>query len=251
MDYEENIKKTVYKLLNIPEKPTNTYMFEYIKDGDVVNKTMSLNKNLINESSYDFIILSNESTKHKKIIQKDDVNSVNSEIEVDIDNIEMIPSNIKFMVFQLYIPYLNKSFEIKQGLLDLYLKSEKCNFLIDNNIIDKKFLLYFVNNYYSNEIMNVEHLDGSEIHFIDGTVNMNSMKLDEQYLHLYENTYEIKNVGDVACDDKDKESDKAHTEDNKNNFIESEEEYELTNEYVSATCREQLSDSSILETNSD
>jgi hypothetical protein len=248
MDYEENIKKTVYKLLNIPEKPTNTYMFEYIKHDDVVNKTMSLNKNLINESSYDFIILSNESTKHKKIIQKEDVNSLNSEIEVDIDSIEMIPSTVKFMVFQLSIPYLNKDDEV---LVDLHMKSEKCNFLIDNNIIDKKFLLYFVNNYYSHEIIDLEHLDGCKIRFIDNAVNMVDMNLDEQYIHIYENTYEIKNVGDVACDDKDKESDNAHTQDNKNNFIESEEEYELTNEYVSATCREQLSDSSISETNSD
>jgi len=220
MDYEENIKKTIYKLFNIPETPVNKYVFEYIKHDDVVNKTMSLNKNLISESSYDFIILSNESTKHKKIIQKDDVDSLNSEIDVDLLSIEMIPSNIKFMVFQLYIPYLTKSFEIKQGLLDLQLKSEKCNFLIDNNIIDKKFLLYFVNNYYSNKTSKIYHLDGCEIHFIDGAVNMISMKLDEQYLHLYENTYEIKNV------------DTTNNLDPVNNFVESDEEYEITNNYV-------------------
>jgi hypothetical protein len=225
-NYEKNIQKTMYKILNIPEKPTNTYMFEYIKDGDVINKTVSLNKDLVSESSYDFIILSNESTKHKKIIQKDDVNSLNSEIEVDLDSIEMIQSTVKFMVFQLYIPYLKKKDE---SLLDLYLKSETCNFLIDNNIIDKKFLLFFVNNYYySNELPNLEHLDGCEIHFIDGTVNMNSVKLDEQYLHLYENTYEIKNVNT------------SNNLDAVNNFVESDvesdleidEEYEITNDYV-------------------
>lgn len=239
-NYEEKIRNTLYKVLNIPEKPTNTYMFEYIKNRDVINKTVSLNKDLVSESSYDFIVLSNECTKHKKIIQKDDVNSLNSEIEVDLDSIEMIPSTVKFMVFQLYIPYLTKSFEIKQGLLlDLHMKSEKCNFLIDNNIIDKKFLLFFVNNYYSNEIPKLEHLDGCEIHCIDGTVNMFSMKLDEQYLHLYENTYEIKNI------------DTSKNLDPVNNFIESDEEYELTNEDVSPTYREQLSDSSISETNSD
>jgi hypothetical protein len=231
-NYEKNIQKTIYKLLDIPEKPTNTYMFEYIKNGYIVNKTVSLNKDLINESTYDFIILSNESTKHKKIIQKEDVNSLNSEIEVDLDSIDIVPSNIKFMVFQLSIPYLKKGDET---LVDLHLSTSNYNFLIDGNTIDKQFLLYFVNNYYSNQIINIEHLNGCEVRFIDNAVNMIDMKLDEQYLHLYENTYEIKNT------------DKSDT----NNFVESEEEYEITNEYVSPTCTEELSDSSISETNSD
>ena len=231
-NYEENIKKTIYKVLNIPEKQTNTYMFEYIKNGDVVNGTVSLNKELVSESTYDFIVLSNESTKHKKIIQKEDVSNLNDNIEVDLDSIEMIPSSVKFMVFQLSIPYLKKDDEV---LVDLYFSTSNYNFLIDGNIIDKQFLLYFVNTYYSHEIIDLEHLDGCEIRFIDNAVNMVDMKLDEQYLHLYENTYEIKNV------------DKSDT----NNFVESEEEYELTNEYVSPTCTEQLSESSISETNSE
>jgi hypothetical protein len=46
-NYEENIQKTIYKVLNIPEKPTNTYIFEYIKNGDVINKTVSLKKNFV------------------------------------------------------------------------------------------------------------------------------------------------------------------------------------------------------------
>ena len=239
-NYEEKIRNTIYKVLNIPEKHTNTYMFEYIKNGDVINKTVSLNKDLVSESSYDFIVLSNECTKHKKLIQKDDVNSLNSEIEVDLDSIEMIPSNIKFMVFQLSIPYLKKDDET---LVDLHFSTSNYNFLIDGNIIDKQFLLYFVNTYYSHEIINLEHLDGCEIRFIDGAVNMIDMKLDEQYLHLYENTYEIKNMVASSL----KNTDKSDT----NNFVESEEEYELTNEYVSPTCTEQFSDSSISETNSD
>lgn len=245
VNYEENIEKTIYKLLNIPEKPINMYTFEYIKNGDVVNVTLSLNKDLVSESTYDFIVLSNESTKHKKIIQKEHVTSINENIEVDLDSIEMVPSNIKFIVFQLSIPYLKKDDEV---LVDLHLSKPNYNFLIDGNIIDKQFLLYFVNTYYSHEIINLEHLDGCEIRFIDGAVNMIDMNLDEQYIQLYENTYEIKNIADVAIACKDK----AGTEDtNKNNFIESEEEYELTNEYVSPTCTEQFSDSSISETNSD
>lgn len=236
-NYEEKIRSTLYKLLNIPEKPTNKYTFEYIKNGDVINKTVSLNKNLINEDTYDFVILSNESAKHKKIIQKEDVNSLNDDIEVDINSIDMIPSNIKFMVFQLSIPYLKKDDET---LVDLHLSTSNYNFLIDGNIIDKHFLLYFVNTYYSREIMNITHLDGCEIRFIDGAVNMIDMNLDEQYIHLYENTYEIKNIGATAL----KNTDKSYTEDNKNNFVESDGEYETTNEYVSPTCTEQLSESS-------
>jgi hypothetical protein len=226
-NYEENIQKTIYKVLNIPEKPTNTYIFEYIKNGDVINKTVSLKKNLINEDAYDFIILSNESTKHKKIIQKEDVNSLNDYMEVDLDSIDMIPSTVKFMVFQLSIPFLKKDDET---LVDLYLKTANHNFLIDGNRIDKKFLLHFVNHYYSDQILNIEHLNGCEIRFIDNAVNMIDMNLDEQYIHLYENTYEIKNID---------------TLDAKNNFLESDSEYEVTNEYVSPTSTEKSNESSI------
>jgi hypothetical protein len=123
------------------------------------------------------------------------------------------------------------------------MKSENYNFLIDGNIIDKQFLLYFVNTYYSHEIINLEHLNGCEIRFIDGAVNMIDMKLDEQYIHLYENTYEIKNIVASSL----KNTDKSDT----NNFIESDEEYEITNEYVTPTSTEQLSDSSTKETSSD
>ena len=205
-NYEENIQKIIYKVLNIPKKPTNTYIFEYIKNGDVINKTVSLNKDLFSESSYDFIVLSNESIKHKKIIQKEDVNSLNDCMEVDVDSIDMIPSTVKFMVFQLSIPFFKKD---EETLVVLHLSTSNHNFLIDGNRIDKKFLLYFVNTYYSHEIINLEHLNGCEIRFIDNAVNMIDMKLDEQYLHLYENTYEIKNID---------------TLDTRNNFVENEDE---------------------------
>jgi hypothetical protein len=74
------------------------------------------------------------------------------------------------------------------------------------------------------------------------------MNLDEQYIHLYENTYEIKNIVAGSLKNTDKsDTNKSDT----NNFVESEEEYEITNDYVSPTCTEQLSDSSISETNSE
>jgi len=209
-NYEEKIRNTLYKVLNIQEKQINAYMFEYIKDGYVINKTVSLNKELINESTYDFIILSNESTKHKKIIQKEDVNSLNDNMSVDVDSIDMIPSTVKFIVLQLSIPYLKKEDET---LIDFHFSTLDYNFLIDGNRIDKKFLLYFMNEYYSREIKNIEHLDGCEIRYIDGSVNMNNVNLDKDYIHIYENSYEIKNID---------------TLDIKNNFIESDSEYEVT-----------------------
>ena len=220
-NYEENIQKTIYKILNIPEKPTNTYTFEYIKNGDVINKTVSLNKHLINEETYDFIILSNESTKHKKIIQKEDVNSLNDCMEVDVDSIDMIPSAVKFMVFQLSIPFLKKDDET---LVDLHLSTSNHNFLIDGNRIDKKFLLHFVNHYYSDQIINIKHLNGCQVRFIDNAVKMIDMNLDEQYIHLYENTYEIKNIDTLGT---------------RNNFVENEDEC------LSHTSREKSIESSI------
>lgn len=235
VNYEERVKDVIYKLFNLQtiSIKANKYLFEYIKNGFIVDMTVSLNKNLINPEVYDFIVLSNESTKNKKIIQKEDVINLNDNVDLVLDSIEMISSNVKFLVVQLFIPYLNKGDET---LLDLHFSTVDYNFLMDGNRIDKQFLLYFVNNYYSCEKMNINHLDGCEIRFIDGSVNMNNVNLDTHYIHIYENSYEIKNVD---------------TLDVKNNFIESDSEYEVTNEFVRHTNTEESSESSISDTNSD
>jgi hypothetical protein len=99
VNYEERVKDVIYKLLNLPtiSSKANKYIFEYIKNGFIVDMTVSLNKNLISPEVYDFIVLSNESTKTKKIIQKEDVINLNDNVDLVLDSIEMISSNVKFL----------------------------------------------------------------------------------------------------------------------------------------------------------
>ena len=202
------------KKINIQDSNNNT-MFEFIKNGDVINKTVSLNNNLIDEDKYDFVVLSNELTNYKKIIQKRDiVNNINN-----INNISMTPSNVNFRIFQLNIPFFNKHDD--ESLFDLHLSNAKYNFLLDNNRIDKDFLLFFINNYYSSEIVNMQHLNGCEIRLMDKNINLLSVNLDKQYIHIYENNYEVKDIIEKS--------------NSTNNFIESEEYYESDEkEYIIA-----------------
>ena len=96
------------------------------------------------------------------------------------------------MVFQLNIPFFNKY--DNESIFDLHLSSSKYNFLVDNNRIDKDFLLFFINNYYSSEIMNMQHLNGCEIRLVDNCANFYSVDLEKQFIHIYENNYEIKAI---------------------------------------------------------
>jgi len=194
------------KTRNIDVSNNNNTMFEFIKNGDIINRTVSLNNNLIDEDKYDFVILSNDSTNYKKILQKRDALS-------NISNISMIPSNVKFMIFQLNIPFFNQY--DNESLFDLHLSNTKYNFLLDNNRINKDFLLFFINNYYSSEIVNIQHLNGCEVRLMDKNINLLSVNLDKQYIHIYENNYEVKDIIEKS--------------NSTNNFIECEEDY-ISNE---------------------
>jgi hypothetical protein len=213
----------IHQVLNIETKKEisgNNILYEFIKNGEVINSTVSLKNDLIEEDKYDFVLLSNESTKYKKIIQKKDV----------VDNLNdtsIVPSNVSFMVFQLNIPFFNKYDD--ESLFDLHLSSSKYNFLVNNNCINKDFLLFFINNYYSSEIMNLQHLNGCEIRFVDKYANFCSVDLEKQFIHIYENNYEIKDIVNT-------------------NFSESDEDYEFTKvEYNEIVNEENIMEENIKE----
>lgn len=185
---DTKIEEIIFCLLNSgPQKEIigNNIIYDFVKNGDVINSTVSLKDNLIDEDKYDFVLLS--FSNYKKIIQKKDVS-------VNLDNKSIVPSNVKFMVFQLNIPFFNKY--DNESLFDLLLQNVDYNFYVDGNRIDKDFLLFFLNNYYSKEIMNIQHLNGCEVRLLDKNVNFISINLDKQFINLYENDYEIKEIVD-------------------------------------------------------
>jgi hypothetical protein len=202
---ESRLECYIYSFFNIETRHITNKdinMFEFIKNGDVINRTVSLNNNLIDEDKYDFVVLSNESTNCKKIIQKKDV--VNNANEIDTS---IVLSNVKFMVFQLNIPFFSKY--DNESLFDLQLSNAKYNFLLHNNRIDRDVLLFFINNYYYSKIVNIQHLNGCEVRLIDNYANILSVDLDKQYICIFENNYEVKDIVESDEIDESDESDES------------------------------------------
>lgn len=95
-------------------------------------------------------------------------------------------SNIKFILFEVIFKY-----EIS---FKLYLNTNEYNFYIVNNIIDKRFIIYFLNKYnicklkdYYNDLENIENIN---IKIIDHNVNIKEFILtDKQYIKILKDDY--------------------------------------------------------------
>lgn len=95
-------------------------------------------------------------------------------------------SNIKFFLFEVIMEY-DKSFK-------LYLNTNEYNFYIVNNIIDKRFIIYFLNQYnicnlkeYYDDLEKIEKIN---IKIIDHNVNIKEFFLtDKQYIKILKDDY--------------------------------------------------------------
>ena len=91
-------------------------------------------------------------------------------------------SNIKFILFEVKIG--EKSFKID-------LKTNKYNFYIVNNIIDKRFLLYFLNDYQFSNLYDYYHNEEKiYVKIIDHNVNLKEFEIsDTQYIKIMKDNY--------------------------------------------------------------
>jgi hypothetical protein len=91
-------------------------------------------------------------------------------------------SNIKFILFEVKIG--EKSFKID-------LKTNKYNFYIVNNIIDKRFLLYFLNDYQFCNLYDYYHNEEKiYVKIIDQNVNLKEFEIsDTQYIKILKDNY--------------------------------------------------------------
>ena len=90
-------------------------------------------------------------------------------------------SNIKFILFEVKIG--NKIFKID-------LKTDNYNFYIVNNIIDKRFLLYILNNYQFNKVKDYENIEKIIVKIIDQNVNIKEFEIsDTQFITIKKDNY--------------------------------------------------------------
>jgi hypothetical protein len=92
-------------------------------------------------------------------------------------------SNIKFILFEVKIG--DKSFKID-------LKTDKYNFYVVNNIIDKRFLLYFLNDYQFCNLYDYHNNEKIHVKIIDQNVNLKEFEISDiqtQYIKIMKDDF--------------------------------------------------------------
>lgn len=162
--YIKNICKVAPKILNI----------EFIKDNQIVSRQSKQqyldNKGVSVIPEYDFILYSDtcEKTCNIKIIRPSSKYCLLNE---ETYNYEL--SSIRFMLLEFIVG--EKSYKID-------LSTNKYNFYVSNNILDKKFFLYYLRYIHPEEIILDEddlQLDEITIKLIDHNVNIIKLCLTE------------------------------------------------------------------------
>jgi hypothetical protein len=110
----------------------------------------------------------------------------------DWDNI-FKESSIKFILTEIIFTDKEKKQHDKSKeypLIKVDLKTNEYNFFIVNNIIDEKFIKYFLKSYYRKEIEDIDLLN-KDIHIsiLDDNVNKFEYNINNDYIHISETNY--------------------------------------------------------------
>lgn len=152
------------EIINTINKSRTNYELEYINNGNVIAKYNINLSDITDISDNSFCIFSdlnneeiNNSRINKKIIHNFPITK-NYEI-----------SNISFILFEVKIG--DKKYKIN-------LKDDKCNYYLVDNIIDKKFVIYYLMNYI-NENLSYENINSEQIivNLIDNNVEMKDIDM--------------------------------------------------------------------------
>ena len=144
------------------------------------------------QSPNNLLIISDKKSIDKKIVDKKNINTCNSSLEI---------SNITFIA--LYLNYNNERYNIN-------LKTKEFNYYLVENIINKQFVQYYINNilklpfYYTKE-----NMASYQLELMDHEVNMISLN-ENQSIIIENNGYKIINdnqeeIEDVVKEDEDEE----------------------------------------------
>ena len=159
-------------------KNTNLNDVEFILDNKVIYKTSRKQINdLLDKlpTIFDFIIYS-ESNSNNSIVNKCLLNVLPN----NFINYNCAKTDYKFILLEI---------EIDNKKIKLDLQTDSYNFFMCNNVINLKFLYYFLNTYYKFENINFENKNVFKINLIDH--NMNSLSTNSINIRLNKTNYDF------------------------------------------------------------
>ena len=157
---------------------------EFVKDGIVIHESDVTNINELSSlkipKEYDFIIW----------MDNDENNNMLHKI---IDNTSENESDYEHVLYK----FINTEIIINDTKkFNIHFKTEKYNYLMKDNVINKDFIIYFLNKHYKEQLgaMNHEELNNMKykIKIIDHNVNLIELENDK-VLKFNKHDYEIKN----------------------------------------------------------
>jgi hypothetical protein len=173
IDANPDIKKFVND--NIYKSKTNDLEIEYIVNGNVAAKykrTQSLPDR--NEMDGDLLIFSDLLSENKCIPKKILGPEINFDYKV---------SNIQFMLLEVMLN--DKNYII-------HLKTESYNYYLVDNVLDRKFLSYYLMNYHNVKYEDIKTIMTYDIKIIDQNVAVKEFDItDTNFLTIKENEYTI------------------------------------------------------------
>jgi hypothetical protein len=156
---------------------------DFILDGKIIQSTQfQINSNMKLEK-YDFAIYSDYTTTNKE------TNCINklllSNLEISCDNIDYEVSDIRFLLCELIVNN-DTSYKID-------LKNDNYNYYLVNNIIDKKFIIYYLLNHYYKP-MSFEDINKNDkfiLKIIDHNVNTCEIDITDNsnYIQIKKDNY--------------------------------------------------------------
>lgn len=163
-------KSKILELADTIEIIQNGIIINILKKKNIYNVLKTINK-----IKYDIIIVSNGI--NKRIIYNDfDINKINDTKENS--NIKIILTKINIIDDKENIIKNEKeNFEIK-------FQTSKYNYFVEGNVINRKFINYFLNKYYKKKIKNYS------ITLIDNDINMNNINSNDDLI-IFKYKYEI------------------------------------------------------------
>lgn len=137
----------------------NNNVVEVIFEGVVINKINKNNIDYLMSANYDFILYSEiiNNLTYKRIIYSDTLklNDKNEGLFV------CEPSEVKFVLTEIIL---------EDKKININFKMNDDNYYVCDNIFNSKFIIYFLNKYYSEDIQNMS-LDKYQIDILDQNVN--------------------------------------------------------------------------------
>ena len=182
----QNLKQFMINKLYIRQNKTtdNSIYVEFIKNNNCIYAFYYSTTYTINTPyDYDFIILTH---LKNKIIEK----------TWNKNNILFIKYSYFKPEYSLIMCEMNISNDIYKRTFPICFTTNEYNYLIENNIFDSKFIIYFITKYYSKQIVNIstESLLHYTLHILDADANLTETNKDYNIIVNKDNLSYIKNI---------------------------------------------------------